>query len=53
MEVKPVDLEWLDISTVAVSYDEAVAIIFEKNKQLQNDDKRWRMPSQHDLQIVF
>jgi hypothetical protein len=53
MGEKPVDLEWMDISTGAVLYDEAVAIILEKNKQLSTQEKRWRMPDLHDLQVVF
>lgn len=53
MSGKPVDLEWLDSFSSPMSYEEAMTIILGKKNEVSENEKYWRMPSQHELQVIL
>lgn len=53
MSGKLVDLEWLDSFPSPMSYEEAMTIILEKKNEVRENEKYWRMPSQHELQVIL
>lgn len=53
MGEKPIDLEWLDESLAPMTYDDAQEYILNKNQRLSRDEKRWRLPSLHEIRVIL
>ena len=50
---KLVNFEWMDLSVVPQSYEDTQKTVVSINNSLGVDEKRWRIPSQHELQLIF
>ncbi len=48
-----IDLEWLDIFHEPMSYEEVRSFIFQKNCEVPNNERRWRLPSPHEIRIII